>query len=148
MIAVISSGLPGKERHDRLEKKIQSSPPSHSCCQHSTAGPCSTMAKVSPLLDIIETPCYDQNSQTPRHCKPSSKLAPPNGLYMFLTRSTGLLGRMGLSRASYRLPPGPVQSRKTDCTGVPKSVCHPHWLVTGARMSTVRNTYEILWPCT
>ena len=57
-------------------------------------------------------------------------------------------GPIGLSRAAYRPPPGPVQSRKTDWTGVPKSVCHPHGLVKGARMSTVRNTYEILWPCT
>ena len=54
------------------------------------------------------------------------------------------LGPMGLSRDSYRPPPGPVYSRKTDCTGVPKSACQPHGLVTGGRMSTVRNIYEIL----
>ena len=92
------------------------------------------------IIGYIETPCYDQYSQTPRHCMLSSKLASPSGLYEFLTRSTGLFGPTGLSQASYRPPPGPVRSRKTDCTGVPKSVHHPHGPVTGARMSTLRDT--------
>ena len=86
----------------------------------------------------LETPCYDQNSQTPRHCKPSSKPASLNGLYVFLTRSSCLFDYMGLSRTSYRLPPGPV----------PSVFRHPHGPVMGARMSTLRNTYRILWPCT
>ena len=129
MIAVISSGLSGKERHDRLAKNtIQASHPApaastaqHSPAQHSTAQHSRSLPDYDEgfsIIGYIETPCSDQSSQTPRHCKPSSKLASPNGLYMFLARSTGLLDSMGLSRASYRPPPGPVQSRKTDCKDV------------------------------
>ena len=125
------------------EKYNQSShpAPAASTAQHSRSLP--YYDEGFSIIGYIETPCYDQNSQTPRHCKLSSKLASTSELYAFLTRSTGLLGPMGLSRASYRPPSGPVQSRKTDCTGVSMSLCHPHGLVTGARISTVRNTYEI-----
>ena len=72
-----------------------------------------------------------------------SRAGPIRVSHVFLTRPTGLLGRYGSHR-----PPGPIQSRKTDCTDVLQLyviLTGPLWVPVCALYRTFSD-FVTMWP--